>query len=132
MTSLTEIPDLIEALHARVRELAIESSRYCAEISLGKAHQIQLQLALDAEQQAADLYARQVNHWIGKHDALLKEVEKLRIHAEYYRHIRDQAEVGSVKTDLPLYRVYHWHGYESAPGRTFDECVAADIRNYNE
>lgn len=32
-----------------------------------------LQLALETERGAADLYAKQVAHWIGKHDALLEQ-----------------------------------------------------------
>lgn len=32
-----------------------------------------LQLALEKERDAANLYAKQVAHWIGKHDALLEQ-----------------------------------------------------------
>lgn len=32
-----------------------------------------LQLALEVERDAANLYAKQVAHWIGKHDALLEQ-----------------------------------------------------------
>lgn len=76
-----------DELFERNRQLISETSKYCAEVSLGKSATIgmgiqldeakesinALTLALEVERDAANLYAKQVAHWIEKHDALLAQ-----------------------------------------------------------
>jgi hypothetical protein len=77
----------LNALRTRTNQLISETNKYAAEISLGKSATIKmgiqlddakesinaLTLALEVERDAANLYAKQVAHWIGKHDALLEQ-----------------------------------------------------------
>jgi len=76
-----------DALDVRCAQLISESNKYCAEISLGKSATIKmgiqldeakesinaLTLALEVERDAANLYAKQVAHWIHKYDLLLEQ-----------------------------------------------------------
>lgn len=66
----------------RIRELGIECNKYAGEISMGKAATIALQLALETERSAANMYAKKVAHWIEKHDAIL--AQQLDSHNEMY------------------------------------------------
>jgi ATP-dependent protease HslVU (ClpYQ) ATPase subunit len=77
----------LNALRTRTNQLISESNKYCAEVSRGKSATIRmgielddakesisaLTLAIEVERDAANLYARQVAHWIEKHDALLAQ-----------------------------------------------------------
>ena len=45
----------------------------CDQLDRANASIYALTLAIEAERGAANLYAKQVAHWIGKHDALLEQ-----------------------------------------------------------
>lgn len=48
--------------------------------------------------------------------------------AERYRFIRDRAVTGAVQTQLPLYRVHHWHNYEPVTEHPhIDDAIDAAI-----
>ena len=48
--------------------------------------------------------------------------------AARYRCLRSQMQVGAVRTQLPLYRVLHWHGFEDCNDiRHADEAIDAEI-----
>ena len=45
----------------------------CDQLDAAKESIYALTFALEVERDAANLYAKQVAHWIGKHDALLEQ-----------------------------------------------------------
>lgn len=48
--------------------------------------------------------------------------------AARYRFLRSQMQVSAVQTQLPLYRVLHWHGFEDCNDvRHADEAIDAEI-----
>ncbi len=53
--------------------------------------------------------------------------------AERYRFIRDRAVTGAVQTQLPLYRVHHWHNYEPVTEfPNLDDAIDAAILAANK
>ncbi len=65
-TSNPSILKMQQRLHGEVVELGKLAMQW-------KEGAHALQLALETEREAANLYAKQVAHWIGKYDALLKQ-----------------------------------------------------------
>lgn len=65
-TSNQSILKMQQRLHAEVVELGKQALQW-------KEGCLALQLALETERGAANLYAKQVAHWIGKHDELLAQ-----------------------------------------------------------
>jgi hypothetical protein len=61
------------ALKRKILEVQTELSALGKLIQQCKDENESLRLALETERSAANLYARQVAHWIGKHDALLEQ-----------------------------------------------------------
>lgn len=57
-------------------------------------------------------------------------IESLVADALRYQHIKSSIQIGSVQTMLPLYKVHHWHGYESTREyRELDAAIDAAMNN---
>ena len=65
-TSNTSILKMQQRLHEEVVQLGKQALKWKADYEA-------LQLAFETERGAANLYAKQVAHWIEKHDALLAQ-----------------------------------------------------------
>jgi len=75
-TSNTSILAMQKRLHDEVVELGKQALKWREGCEA-------LTLALEVERDAANLYAKQVAHWIGKHDALLEQQLKVASQPEW-------------------------------------------------
>jgi len=57
-------------------------NKLCNQLDEAKESINALTLALEVERDAANLYAKQVAHWVGKHDALLEQQLSTSVPAE--------------------------------------------------
>jgi hypothetical protein len=86
-----KIIELLDALEAQAKQMEVlrkdwkKVSDENGFLRFEQAKQIEaLGLALETERGAANLYARQVAHWMSKHDEALKKIEGLQADADMF------------------------------------------------